>query len=102
MRIFPADSRLLLQRCLAGLGSVWRGLRKHLSLRLSKRLRRDAGRAGVRLVWSGGRIRAAEVTEGLAPSVARATNLLRVCDILERHGIQHFCVRGNSVTMTAV
>lgn len=102
VRIFPADSRLLLQRCLAGLGSVWRGLRKHLSLRLSKRLRRDAGRAGVRLVWSGGRIRAAEVTEGLAPSVARATNLLRVCDILERHGIQHFCVRGNSVTMTAV
>ncbi|WP_413752502.1 stealth family protein [Streptomyces sp. R-74717] len=102
MRIFPADSRLFLQQCLAGLGGAWRGLRKHLALRLGKRLRRDARRAGVRLVWSGRKVRAAEITEGLTASVARATNLLRVCEVLERHGIPHFCVRGNSVTMTAV
>ncbi|MEU0830345.1 stealth family protein [Streptomyces sp. NPDC005969] len=102
VRIFPADSRLLLQRALAGLGSAWRGLRKHMSVRLSKRLRHDARRAGVRLVWSGRKVRAAEVAEGLTPSVTRATNLLRVCDILKRHGIPHFCVRSNSVTMTAV
>lgn len=102
VRIFPADSRLFLQHALAGLGSAWRGLRKHVSVRLSKRLRHDARRAGVRLVWSGRKVRAAEVTEGLTPSVARATNLLRVCDVLERHGIPHFCVRSNSVTMTAV
>jgi hypothetical protein len=102
VRIFPADSRLFLQHALAGLGSAWRGLRKHVSVRLSKRLRHDARRSGVRLVWSGRKVRAAEVTEGLTPSVARATNLLRVCDVLERHGIPHFCVRSNSVTMTAV
>ncbi|MFB9575706.1 stealth family protein [Streptomyces yanii] len=71
-------------------------------MRLSKRLRHDARRTGVRLVWSGRKVRAAEVTEGLTPSVARATNLLRVCDVLERHGIPYFCVRSNSVTMTAV
>ncbi|MFE7326644.1 stealth family protein [Streptomyces sp. NPDC057565] len=71
-------------------------------MRLSKRLRRDARRTGMRLVWSGRKVRAAEVTEGLTPSVARATNLLRVCDVLERHGIPYFCVRSNSVTMTAV
>ncbi|MFF2961789.1 stealth family protein [Streptomyces sp. NPDC057963] len=102
VRIFPADSRLFLQRRLAGLGSASRGLRKHLALRLGKRLRRDARRTGVRLVWSGRKVRAAEITEGLTASVARATNLLRVCEVLERHGIPHFCVRGNSVTMTAV
>lgn len=102
VRIFPADTRLFLQRCLAGLGSASRGLRKHLALRFSKRLRRDARRTGVRLVWSGRKVRAAEITEGLTASVARATNLLRVCEVLERHGIPHFCVRGNSVTMTAV
>ncbi|MEE1737645.1 stealth family protein [Streptomyces sp. BE147] len=102
VRIFPANGRLLLQHGLAGLGSAWRGLRKQLGLRFSRRLRREARRPGVRLVWSGRKVRAAEITEGLTPSVARATNLLRVCDVLERHGIPHFCVRGNSVTMTAV
>ncbi|MER6498675.1 stealth family protein [Streptomyces sp. NPDC001455] len=102
VKVFPANSRLLLQRCLAGLGGTWRGLRTWLSLRLDKRLRRDLRRTGFLPVWSGGRIRAAEVTEGLTPSVARATNLLRVCEVLERHGVPHFCVRGNSVTMTAV
>ncbi|MFF9347768.1 stealth family protein [Streptomyces sp. NPDC014734] len=102
VRVFPADSRLLLQRSLAGLGGTWRALRKWLSLRVDKRLRRDARRDGALPVWSGGKVRAAEVTEGLTPSVARATNLLRVCEVLERHGVPHFCVRGNSVTLTTV
>lgn len=102
VRLLPANSRLLLQHGLAGLGSVWRLVRKHASLRLNKRLRRDARRPGVKLVWYGRKLRTAEITDGLTPSVARATNLLRVCDVLERHGIPYFCVRGNSVTMTAV
>ncbi|MFF9072121.1 hypothetical protein ACF1BP_01365 [Streptomyces sp. NPDC014735] len=47
VKVFPANSRLLLQRCLAGLGGAWRGLRTWLSLRLDKRLRRDLRRTGV-------------------------------------------------------
>ncbi|MBL1291558.1 stealth family protein [Streptomyces sp. For3] len=102
VRLLPARNRLILQHGLSGLGTTSRVLRKHLSVRLSKRLRRDAHRPGVKLVWYARGVRAAEVTEGLTPSVARATNLLRVTDVLERHGIPYFCVRGTSVTMTAV
>ncbi len=98
---YSPESRRKLKAVVSGAFMTAAVRRSRLSmLALLCRSRIEA--AGAFVAWANGRARIVFRERNLAPHVARAGNLSRVTEALERSGIDYFCVRGQERHSTIV